>query len=187
MTPEEGSARFRQAHFDWINSPRLGIDYPRIGDDERKKLEAAWNRLHPVLQTLAPNETTLPYRQTPVISGVETSPALSSPPRSVSPTRNYVSYAWDDKSPSIVDRLCDDARQRSIEIQRDQTGIEPGESITRFMQELGTGDLVFVILSGKYLKSPNCMLNSGRCGGIANCKGKNSVGGSGSIDCPMPR
>ena len=32
-----------------------------------------------------------------------------------------------------------------------------GESITRFMKRLGSGDRVFVILSDKYLKSPYCM------------------------------
>ena len=42
---------------------------------------------------------------------------------------------------------------RGITILRDKTGLGLGESITRFMQKLGAGDRVFVILSEKYLKS----------------------------------
>src|SRR5205823_12753915 len=48
-------------------------------------------------------------------------------------------------------------KQRDIEILRDATGLGLGESISRFMQKLGSGDRVFVILSDKYLKSPYCM------------------------------
>ena len=47
--------------------------------------------------------------------------------------------------------------RRGIQILRDKTGLGLGESITRFMQKLGAGDRVFVILSDKYLKSPYCM------------------------------
>jgi internalin A len=68
-----------------------------------------------------------------------------------------VSYAWNDESKAIVDKLCDEAEQRHIEILRDKTGHGQGESISRFMQKLGAGDRVFVILSEKYLRSPYCM------------------------------
>ncbi len=69
----------------------------------------------------------------------------------------YVSYAWDDESKDIVNRLCDEATQRKMTIQRDVTGISLGDSIKQFMDRLVTGDRIFVILSGKYLQSPNCM------------------------------
>ncbi len=68
-----------------------------------------------------------------------------------------VSCAWNDESKAIVDGLCEEARQRGIEILRDKTGMGLDESISRFMQKLGAGDRVFVILSEKYLKSPYCM------------------------------
>ena len=68
-----------------------------------------------------------------------------------------VSYAWNDESKAIVDALCEDAGRRGIEILRDKTGLGLGESISRFMQRLATGDRVFAILSEKYLKSPYCM------------------------------
>ena len=57
----------------------------------------------------------------------------------------------------MVDRLCEEADRRGIKILRDTTGLGLGESITRFMKRLGSGDRVFVILSDKYLKSPYCM------------------------------
>jgi internalin A len=68
-----------------------------------------------------------------------------------------VSYAWNEESNTIVDGLCTAAETRCRTILRDKTGMGLGESITRFMQKLGAGDCVFVILSEKYLKSPFCM------------------------------
>jgi len=68
-----------------------------------------------------------------------------------------VSYAWNDESKAVVDRLCAEAEKRGIKILRDTNGLGIGESITRFMKKLGAGDRVFVILSDKYLKSPYCM------------------------------
>jgi internalin A len=88
---------------------------------------------------------------------VAAKPSLEfTPVRSVR-TTYCVSYAWNDESKSIVDRLCDEATQRGIEILRDKSGLGLGESISRFMQKLGAGDRVFVILSEKYLKSAYCM------------------------------
>jgi internalin A len=68
-----------------------------------------------------------------------------------------VSYAWNDESKAVVDGICEKSNQRGITILRDATGMGLGESITRFMQKLGAGDRVFVILSDKYIKSAFCM------------------------------
>ena len=69
-----------------------------------------------------------------------------------------VSYAWNDESKAMVDRLCEEANRRGIkQSYAILTGLGLGESISRFMQRLGSGDRVFVILSDKYLKSPYCM------------------------------
>jgi internalin A len=76
------------------------------------------------------------------------------PPEAIS---YYVSYAWNDESKAVVDRLCEQSTQRGVTILRDTTGMGLGESITRFMNRLGAGDRVFVILSDKYLKSAFCM------------------------------
>jgi internalin A len=78
--------------------------------------------------------------------------------------REYcVSYAWGDATPEgterekIVDRLCNAAQRRGIQVLRDKNVLGLGESISKFMQRIGYGDRVFVVLSEKYLKSPYCM------------------------------
>jgi len=74
------------------------------------------------------------------------------------PTDPYcVSYAWNDESKAMVDRLCEEANRRGKTVLRDLTGLGLGESISKFMRRLGSGDRVFVFLSDKYLKSPYCM------------------------------
>ena len=74
--------------------------------------------------------------------------------------RYYVSYAWSDVGndrEAIVDQLCEEAEKRGTPILRDKKGLDFGDSITKFMKDIGKGDCVFVILSDKYLKSPFCM------------------------------
>ena len=69
----------------------------------------------------------------------------------------WVSYGWNDESKALVTRLCEEADRRGKKLLRDLTVLDQGDRFTRFMQRLGTGNKVFVILSDKYLKSPNCM------------------------------
>ena len=87
----------------------------------------------------------------------ESQPALefvNEPSRQV---QYAVSYAWDKTSPGVVDKLCAAAEERGIRMLRDTTDVGIGESLSKFMQVLAEQDRVFVILSEKYLKSPNCM------------------------------
>ncbi len=75
--------------------------------------------------------------------------------------RWYVSYAWNDPADSErekdVDRTCAAAEARGAPIVRDRTAMNFGDSISKFMKDIGLGDRVFVFLSDKYLKSPFCM------------------------------
>jgi internalin A len=74
-----------------------------------------------------------------------------------------VSYAWGDASPEgvargeVVERLCQSAAAKGIHILRDRDDLALGERLSKFMSRIGQGDRVFVIISDKYLKSPNCM------------------------------
>jgi internalin A len=92
-----------------------------------------------------------------------TSPPLDFRQPPVGAEEWYVSYAWGDATPegrereAVVDRLCDEAARRGIRIQRDKTSLGLGDSITTFMQRIGRGDRVFVVLSEKYLRSAICM------------------------------
>ncbi len=83
-------------------------------------------------------------------------PDFGPPPSTVSKTY-CVSYAWMKESSDFVDRLCADAAVRNIEVIRDKTHLGLGERISKFMNRLGAGDRIFIILSEKYLKSPFCM------------------------------
>jgi internalin A len=75
----------------------------------------------------------------------------------------FVSYAWGDATAegrqreAVVDRLCAAAGERGIAVLRDKTALGVGDSISKFMQRIGRGDRIFVILSDKYLRSPYCM------------------------------
>jgi internalin A len=95
--------------------------------------------------------------------GHEEAPPLDFGPEPAPGPRRYVSYAWNDPGPggpdreAIVDRLCAEAAARGKPILRDKNELKRGDSIARFMQAIGTGDLIFVILSDKYLKSEYCM------------------------------
>jgi internalin A len=75
----------------------------------------------------------------------------------------FVSYAWGDNTAEgvarerIVDQMCAAAGRRGITILRDKKVLGLGDRISKFMQRIGRGDRIFVVLSDKYLKSPFCM------------------------------
>jgi internalin A len=75
----------------------------------------------------------------------------------------FVSYAWGDNTPegrdreSAVDRICVEAEARGIAILRDKKVLGLGDRISKFMQRIGGGDRIVIVLSAKYLESPYCM------------------------------
>jgi internalin A len=75
--------------------------------------------------------------------------------------RHYVSYAWADATDpdreKIVDQACEEAERRGTPIIRDKATLNFGDNIVKFMQTIGEGDRILVVLSDKYLKSPSCM------------------------------
>jgi internalin A len=85
------------------------------------------------------------------------------PPRQADEQRCWVSHAWKDErcadSPHAgkVRRLCDEARRHGFRIGQDIDVLQPYDDLRGFMRRLSGGDLIFVILSDAYLKSPNCM------------------------------
>ena len=93
----------------------------------------------------------------------EPTPFLQFAQEPASQPEYFVSYAWGDKTPdgreheSIVDQMCAAAERRSITILRDDKVVGLGDRLSKFMQRLGRGDRVLVVLSDKYLKSPYCM------------------------------
>ncbi|GAB1436067.1 leucine-rich repeat domain-containing protein [Sphaerotilus sulfidivorans] len=69
----------------------------------------------------------------------------------------YVSYAWEDASQAFVDEVGQRLPADRFEFRRDKTHLQTGDWISSFMAEIGRADCVLVVLSDKYLRSPNCM------------------------------
>ncbi len=68
-----------------------------------------------------------------------------------------ISYARGGRSGEIVDELCEALKSKKIDVVRDSEDLEYKDSLKHFMQRLGRGKCVVVIISDKYLKSRYCM------------------------------
>ena len=69
----------------------------------------------------------------------------------------YISYAWGEESERIANELDSDLQANGITIIRDKRNLGYKGMIGDFMQQIGRGHAIVVIVSDKYLKSPNCM------------------------------
>lgn len=72
-----------------------------------------------------------------------------------------VSYSWKEESDSAnqgaVEAFCAKLRSKSIEVIRDKELIKNGQSLSKFMREIGSSDFLCIFLSDGYLRSSNCM------------------------------
>src|SRR5215208_2859984 len=69
----------------------------------------------------------------------------------------YFSYAWGGESERIVNELDADLKNKGITVIRDKRDLGFKGMIRDFMQQIGRGHAVIIVISDKYLKSPNCM------------------------------
>lgn len=76
----------------------------------------------------------------------------------------YVSYAWGDDVTAegrmrmeVVEGLCARIEAGGRKVLRDQKQMRYGDRISMFMKTLSRADLIVVVISGKYLRSPYCM------------------------------
>lgn len=69
----------------------------------------------------------------------------------------YISYAWGGESERIVNELDADLQTKGILVIRDKRDLGFKGMIRDFMQQIGQGHAVIIVISDKYLKSPNCM------------------------------
>lgn len=93
-------------------------------------------------------------------SGVSNLPLIQ--PASPAHTPSYeqfvfISYAWGDEREEIVNKIDKALQERGLKIIRDKRDLEYKGSIQKFMEKIGRGDCVIVVISDKYLRSPNCM------------------------------
>lgn len=69
----------------------------------------------------------------------------------------FVSYAWGGESEIVYTKLKAACESKGIILTSDKTDLNFKELISSFMQRLGQGDYIVIILSENYLKSPNCL------------------------------
>ena len=69
----------------------------------------------------------------------------------------FLSYAWGGESETIVNDLDSAFKAKGIVLIRDKRDLGFKGMITEFMQRIGKGQAVVVVISDKYLKSPYCM------------------------------
>jgi len=69
----------------------------------------------------------------------------------------YISYAWEDESEKIVNRICNTLETKNIKYKRDKKDIEYKGSIKAFENSLGKGDFIILVISDKFLRSKDCM------------------------------
>jgi hypothetical protein len=69
----------------------------------------------------------------------------------------FISYAWGGEREEIVNQIDKALQERGIRIIRDKRDLGYKGSISAFMERIGRGNCVIVVISDKYLRSPNCM------------------------------
>ena len=69
----------------------------------------------------------------------------------------FISYAWGGESENIVNEIDKAFEQKSITLIRDKRDLGFKGMITNFMEQIGAGKAIVVVISDKYLKSPYCM------------------------------
>ena len=70
----------------------------------------------------------------------------------------YISYAWQGESETIAQQIEQKLQKKGLTIIRDKTaGLGYKGLIREFMQHLGQGKCIILIISDKYLKSENCI------------------------------
>lgn len=74
--------------------------------------------------------------------------------------RVFISYAWGEETSereAIVNQIDRSLQKRGLKIVRDKRDLGYKGSIRNFMERIGEGDSIIVVISDKYLRSKNCM------------------------------
>jgi hypothetical protein len=69
----------------------------------------------------------------------------------------YVSYAWGGESENWVNEIDQAFLKKGVMITRDKRDLGYKGSIREFMERIGRGKTIVVVISDKYLRSKNCM------------------------------
>lgn len=69
----------------------------------------------------------------------------------------FISYAWGGESESVANEIDQAVGSAGITLIRDKRDLGFKGLIKEFMEKIGQGHAVILVISDKYLKSPNCM------------------------------
>jgi len=69
----------------------------------------------------------------------------------------FISYAWGGESDYVVDLIYTTLKNNEYNIIRDKINLGYKGNIKQFMQSIGKGKFIIVVISDRYLKSANCM------------------------------
>ncbi len=69
----------------------------------------------------------------------------------------FISYGWGETREDIVNKLYDSLTAKGYTVIRDKVKLGYRGNIQQFIQRIGAGQAIIVVLSEKYLKSKNCM------------------------------
>lgn len=72
-------------------------------------------------------------------------------------SRIYFSYAWQNSTDTIVDKLYNSLKAAGFNVIRDKVNLEYKGLISGFMKDIGKGNCIIVSISDKYLRSKFCM------------------------------
>lgn len=79
----------------------------------------------------------------------------------------FISYAWKDtkteqgrQREKLVDAVCETLAAQKYKIVRDKATLTIGNSIRQFMQRIGNGNYIIIVISDKYLRSEYCMFEA---------------------------
>ncbi|AZP19245.1 TIR domain-containing protein [Streptomyces aquilus] len=81
---------------------------------------------------------------------------LQSPSRE-QPADVYLSYSWSEESDALADELDAAFQERGLVMVRDRRDAGYKASIGRFMERIGQGKCVILVISDAYLKSQSCL------------------------------
>lgn len=100
-----------------------------------------------------------PYGYVPTFDPQKPVPNAGPPdlPQPGKSSKLYISYKWNDPSEELVNELVPELRDSGIDVVRDKDDLGFKGLIKEFMQEIGQGHTVIIVISNGYLRSQNCM------------------------------
>jgi hypothetical protein len=80
----------------------------------------------------------------------------------MNPPEIFFSYAWQGESEALIDQLSAVLAAKGYTITRDKSAMNYKDSIHEFMERIGRGKFILVVVSDKYLKSEYCLYEACR-------------------------